>query len=63
MIRGEKRSNVIVYEIVSEYLVPWIVRKRAELVAEKRRLQLLEEQSRQFIEEFKKRFGLTFFGG
>src|SRR5439155_6077495 len=55
VIRGEKRSNVVVYEIVSEYLVPWIVRKRAELIAEKRRLQLLEEQSRQYIEEFKKR--------
>jgi len=55
VVRGEKRSNVVVYEIVSEYLVPWIVRQRAELVAEKQRQALIEEQSRRYIQDFERR--------
>ena len=55
VIRGEKRSNVVVYEIVSEYLVPWIVRKRAELIAEKRRREFIEEENKRYVEEIEQR--------
>jgi septation ring formation regulator EzrA len=45
----------VVYEIVSEYLVPWIVRKRAELSAEKRRREFIEEENRRNVEENERR--------
>lgn len=55
VVRGEKRNNVIVYEIVSEYLVPWIVRKRAEIAAEKKRIETIEQASREYIAAVEKR--------
>jgi DNA-binding transcriptional ArsR family regulator len=55
VVRGERRSNVVVYEIVSEYLVPWIARKRSELAAEKRQREYIEQINRDYVEQIENR--------
>jgi chaperonin cofactor prefoldin len=48
VVRRERRNEVVVYEILSEYLVPWIRFKKAEAAAKKRQRE--EEHRRRKLD-------------
>jgi hypothetical protein len=58
LVRSERRHDVVVYEITSEFLIPWIVRQKEERLTRTEVEQWLQEAASRVYTEHRSAFSL-----